>query len=95
MEQRGEVLSAGRQGRKKMLTATHVTEQSAICDRLSGELALPSRVYCDVLRHKLMDWVCHVGAEHLLDEGIPSNVRELQETWAVKSPLSRTGAARA
>ena len=50
------MLSAGRQGREKMLTATHVTELSAICDRLSGELALSSRVYCDVFRRKLMEW---------------------------------------
>ena len=84
MEQRGEVLSAGRQGRKKMLTAAHVTELSAICDRMSGELALPSQVYCDVFRRKLMGWWGHVGAEHHLDEGIPSHVRGLlQETWAV------------
>ena len=64
---------------------------------LSGELALPSRVYCDVFRRKLMDWVCHVGAEHLLDEGIPSNVREppCKKLGAVKSPLSthRSGAS--
>ena len=95
MEQREEVLSARRQGRTKLLTATHVTELSEICDRMSGELALPSRVCCDVFRHKLMEWGCHLAAEHVLDEGIPSNVRELQETWPVKSPMSRTGAARA
>ena len=48
-----------------MLTTTHLTQLSAICDRLSGELALPSRVCCDVFRRKLIDWGCHVGTEHL------------------------------